>query len=143
VPDRKFERIMTHEITAKWILDKDRPDLMANWFNERKAEVHRLREKVETSVWGGLADGAKQPHEVHREIGELRQKACYLYALTSHAGETDFEEWNAKSDVFRSVTIAAKDANKSMSVDVNEIARLHTLVGTFISRAEALCSGPI
>lgn len=126
---------MSNNPSAKWILQTARPDLIANWFKERAFETRRLREAAETMVWSGLDENKKKPAEVLQALADARQSVAYLMALTAHAAENGHGEWSSDPERYRFVRTAVAEGEKSMSSDLNEIARLQTLVESLIETA--------
>lgn len=133
---------MSRDPAAKWILENQRPDLIANWFKNRDFDTRQLREKAEATIWSGLDENKKTPVEVLQMLSEARRSAAYLVSLTAHAGESGPAQWSSDPERYRFVSIAVTEADESMSSDLDEIAKLEKLVRTLIESTDRLTTGP-
>jgi len=129
-------KVMTFDVSATWILDDRRPDLMAVWFKQHQDSVKRIRDSVEKLAYGGIGEANKMPRKVQEEIQAERQKAAYVSFLVAYIADAKSAEWGAGGEQYKQVNVAAAQAVRYISSDLDAISQLHDLVGKLIAKSE-------
>ena len=116
---------MIKTITATWILESTRPDLVANWFTGHAYQVSQFLVKAQQLAYGGV-DEEDSISKIVDELERLHQLAAYERFLVQHA--TDENAVLFETSEFRLCKVTIEESKKSIDADINEITRLRAFV---------------